>query len=149
MFVSDLCFSDNEMVEDALSASQPRETTVELKDAEFGNENPNTAVSGSQIEDIIDASQQDVQIELISDRSPEEWFLKYKHQKGQLRFCGKKYVALERKLERVQEDHKNVVEENILLRKVNENLTKSLKMLSSDLQKAVGRTNKCLMSVTK
>ena len=149
MLESDLLFTENNTVEDALWASQASEMSMESKDADCANVNPNDAVSGSQIEDIIDASQQDVQIELMTERTPEEWFLKYKHLKGQLRFSGKKYLALQRKLQRVEEQYKIAVENNINLKKENEILVKSLGMLSSDLQKAVIQTNKCLMSVMK
>ena len=101
-----------------------------------GESNP-----GSQLEEIINSSQIAVSSETISENSPEEWFLKYKHQKAKTRLCAKK-------LSRARTELDNVREENSRLKSMNNDLLMNLRAVSSELQSTLDKTNSRIRSVT-
>merc|ERR1719320_2204924 len=92
-----------------------------------------------QFEEMVNASQNQGDTEVISEKSPEDWFLKYKHEKGKARYLAKRYNKL-------REKHKNLKINHEKVKKDNAQLLAKLKVLSSNLKDTMDKMNTVLNS---
>ena len=95
----------------------------------------------SHLEEIINALQIVVSIEIISENSPEEWFLKYKHQEAKTRLCAKKLSNARTELDTLRE-------ENSRLKSMNNDLLMNLRAVSSELRSTLAKANSRIRSLT-
>ena len=100
---------------------------LKKNEADADSANADTAIQmNSQFHEMVRSSQNDVGIQVFSEYSPEEWFLKYKHEKGKTRLIGARYI-------RLREMYEKVVKENAELNSAKANLLKKNSELRTTL----------------